>query len=74
MRLTLKETMRSAEDGCIKDKDDIIKILTNFLAVQTKDFPKSVREDIHKFLSFEHEWLENIDDVHDYCFYTIEFH
>lgn len=62
MRISLKEAMRSAEDGCIKDRDEIIKILTNFLALQTKNFPKDVREDIHNLLTFAHEWMENISD------------
>ena len=62
MRMTLKEAKRSAEDGCICDKEEILKVLVNLLNTPLKEFPPNVTNDLRNLFACGLEWLNNIDD------------
>lgn len=62
MKLTLKEAMRSAEDGCLSDKEEITKVLQNLLATPAGEFPTRYMTDLKEMLSCGLEWVENVSN------------
>lgn len=62
MKLTLKEAMRSAEDGCLIDKEEITRVLYSLLETPAKEFPKEYISDLKELLSCALEWVGNVSD------------
>lgn len=69
MKLTLKEAMRSAEDGCLSDRKDITKVLMNLLATPAKEFPRPVITKLKDILTCGLEWLDTVS-FEEFCEYT----
>lgn len=62
MKLILKEAMRSAEDGCLMDKEEITRVLYRLLETPAKEFPKEYISSLKEMLSCGLEWIENVSD------------
>lgn len=62
MKITLKEAMRSAEDGGLIDKEEITKVLYSLLETPAKEFPKEYISDLKGLLTCALEWVGNVSD------------
>ena len=62
MKMSIKEAMRSAENGCLCDEKEVHEVLTNLLNTPSKEFPAEFRQYIRDLLSCSLEWLKDIDD------------
>lgn len=62
MKLTLKEAMRSAEDGCLIDKEEITRVLQNLLGTPAKEFPARYITDLKEMLACGLEWIGEVSN------------
>ena len=62
MKLTLKEAMRSAEDGCLSEKEEITRVLYSLLETPAKEFPKEYISDLKGMLACALKWVGNVSD------------
>ena len=62
MQMTLRNALKSAEDGYISDPKEVNKILVHLLGTQMKDIPPDTSRYIHDILSTTLEYLKKVDE------------
>lgn len=62
MKLTLKQAVRSAERGCLDDREDVARVLDCLMAAPARELPREYTADLKGMLACGLHWLENVSD------------